>query len=182
MNTSKISVRYAKALLNLAIEEQKQERINDDIKLVFDASLIPELDSMLENPVILPTQKKAVINSLFSGKVDVLTVKFIEILISNKRESHLKNISRTFLSLYRKKYGIKAVNLTTASKINKKTETEISEIISNNFKVKVELETEIDKEVIGGFIMKIEDKQYDASISSKLNKVRRELLDASLES
>ena len=180
MNTSKISVRYAKALLSLAVEENKQKEINEDVKFFFYSCDVIEFNSILENPVISMSKKKSVIQALFAGKVSDFSIRFINLLIDNRREARLKNICRMFLLLYRQKYNIKQVTLITAVEFDKKLTGEISKIIEGNFKSDIEIETKTDSAIIGGFIMNIEDKQYDASIHTKLDKIKRELLQVSI--
>ena len=180
MNTGKISGRYAKALFELSIEENKADKINQDIKLLFETCDIEDFKTILENPVILPSQKTAFFKSLFKNKIDTVTLDFLILLAKNKRELHLKNIARSFLHIYRKHFHIKSVELTTSTQLDKKYQDTFKKIISENFNTKVELTEVVDTKIIGGFVLKIEDQQYDASIASKLTKVKRELLNTSV--
>lgn len=175
MNISKISVRYAKALLSLALEENNSQKINEDIKLVFEVSSLHEMALMLENPVVSSNSKISVMKALFESKIDPVTLKFLILLIKNKRESHLKNISRTFLGLYRDHYGIKSVSMTTAVEIDESFRKQVFALISDSFGSKLELDYKVDSAILGGFVLKIGDNQYDASIASGLKKIKREL-------
>ncbi len=180
MNNSRISVRYAKALFSLAIEDSKADKVNKDAKLFMEACDIPDFKLALENPVILPSKKMKIFEAIFKGKVDELSLKFLNLLTKNGREEFLKDISRNYLSLYRKHYGINSVVLTTAFQINKKLKSEIIQILKKRFDTEIELNEIIDEKIVGGFIIKVEDKLIDASIKGKLKKLKSELNEVSL--
>lgn len=178
MNTNRITVRYAKALLELALEEKIAEQINDDMHLIGDATNIPDFKRLLENPVIVPSKKQAVFNSIFKGKVNNLSLRFFKLLTENKRELYLKSIARNFNNLYREFFGIKSVQLTTVFKVSENLKKEISDIISVKFKSKVEMKETIEKDILGGFVLTVEGQQYDASVKTKLKEIKNDLLKA----
>ncbi|MCF6365423.1 MAG: ATP synthase F1 subunit delta [Bacteroidales bacterium] len=178
MNTNRITVRYAKALFGLASEEEKAERINNDMHLIGETAKIPDFRRFLENPVIFPSRKQVVFNKIFKEKVNELSLRFFKLLSDNKRETYLSSIARNYSELYRKFYGIKYVQLTTTFKIDDKLKKDISDIISTEFKTKVEMTEQVDKEIIGGFVLTVENLQYDASVATKLKNIKKELLKA----
>ncbi len=175
MNNSRISVRYAKALFSQALEDSKADKINEDVKLFMEACIIPDFKLMLENPVILPSKKKKIFEDIFKNKVDELSIKFLNLLIKNVREAFLIDISRNYLNLYRKHHGIKSVILTTAFRVNEKLKSEIVDIIKKQFDTEVELNENVDENIVGGFIIKVENNLIDASITGKLKKLKSEL-------
>ena len=178
MNTNRVTVRYAKALFNLALEEKVAERVNKDMLLVGETANISDFRSFLESPVIVPSKKQSVFNGLFKGKLNNLSLRFFKLLTENKREIYLKSIARNYNDLYRKFYGIKSVQLITTFSIDDKLRKEISDIISVQFKTKVEMTEQIDKDIVGGFVLTVEGMQYDASVTTKLKDIKSELLNA----
>jgi F-type H+-transporting ATPase subunit delta len=176
MNTSRISVRYARALFETAMDQKKVERINSDMLLLIESIKINEFKIFLENPVIFPSKKLALFNSIFQDKLDALTIDFFKLLTRNKRELYLSAIARNFRRMAGEFLGIKAVDLVTAFSPDVKLVQNISDIISTIFKAKVEITEKIDPEIIGGFIVTVEGLQYDASISTKLNNIKKDLI------
>ncbi len=179
MNTNRITVRYAKALFEAALEENKSERVNNDMQLFHTISGEPELRNFLENPVIIPSRKQEIFNKLFRNYVDELSLKFFKLLSVNNREIYLKSIAVNYSKFYRKHFGIKSVKLVTPFPTDQKFKNEVSNIIATEFKTKVEMTDKIDPEIIGGFILTVEGMQYDASVSSGLKSIKKELLQAS---
>lgn len=176
MNLNRITVRYAKALFQTALEEKKTKLINNDMKLFMEAAKIPDFKLVLDNPVILASKKISIFKDIFSKKTDNLSIKFLELLTTNNREQYLENIARNYLKIFRDFYGIKSVNLTTAVSISKELQKEISDIISIKFKTKVELTKNVDNDIVGGFILRVEDNIYDTSVTGKLKQIKTELL------
>jgi F-type H+-transporting ATPase subunit delta len=176
MNTNRISVRYARALFETALEKKKADRINTDMLLILEASKINEFRFFLENPVIFPSKKQEIFNSIFRAYLDDLTLDFFKLLTRNKRELYFTAIARNFRAFAGSYFGIKSVELVTAYKPDEKLIKNISDIISGVFKAKVEISEKIDPEIIGGFVVTVEGLQYDASVSTKLNNIKKELL------
>jgi len=180
MNTGKIAVRYAKALYELASEQKKEDKVYEDVKLFFETCKVIDFQRVLENPTIVPSEKAKVFTAIFGNKVDKLSINFINLLARNKREIHLQSISRSFLTRYRKNKGVKSVTLTTAKDADAKVKKAVEETVSKNFNAQVELKTVTDESIIGGFVLTIEDRQYDAAVASKLQKIKSELLSSAL--
>ena len=178
MNTSKISVRYAKALFETALEEKKTEKINNDMSLLSEIIQIPEFRDFLINPVIFPSKKLEIFKSIFKTKVDNLTENLFKLLTKNKRECYLRAIARNYSDFYRKHYGIKSVELITVFSADKKLKDDVSKIIEKEFNTKVELSDQMNPDIIGGFILTVGGMQYDTSVSAKLKKIKKELLKA----
>jgi F-type H+-transporting ATPase subunit delta len=177
MNLSKISVRYSKALFLTSQEKNVLERINDDMLLLYNTCLdIEEFNKLLENPIVPSSTKRKIIKSVFSGNVHEITLSFLYLILKNNREAFLENITRVFLDLYRKKMGFVSVSLTTAISIDENLRKKIIEIINTAYKADVEMTEFVNENILGGFKLQIEDKLLDASVSTSLNKFKRELL------
>ena len=183
MNDSKISVRYAKALFSLALEQNVIDEVKNDVLFIQRTwENVKEMRDFLESPIIKPSQKKTVIQEVFFNHVNKLTQSFLGLVLSNKRESYLAGISRVFVDFYKKHKGITSAVITTTQPIDMKVKTAIIEIIKKSHNANVELEEKIKPEIIGGFVLRIDDKQVDASISTQLKKLKKELLNTTVKS
>ncbi len=177
MNQSKISVRYAKAFFQHMLEKQKLDAAITDVQLVYNAIReIHDLQKLLQNPIVKPSQKKIVFDILLSKKIQAETLRFFYVIIDNSRENLLADILRNFIDMYRSHKGITKVTVTTATKFSSQNIQEITDFISEKFNTKVELHEQIDDQLIGGFVLRINDLQYDASVKSKIKNIKEEML------
>jgi F-type H+-transporting ATPase subunit delta len=176
MNHSKISVRYAKALFELAKEQDLLSRVKEDMSLLSqEAAMGSDLQTFLSSPLYTPSEKKTVLSGTFASLVNPLTVRFLELLADNKREIFLRDIARNFLDMVRKEQGIKKVTISSAVTLDAKTVETLLQTATEVAGGKVELSLVVDPALMGGFIMRIGDQQIDASVSTKLKKISREL-------
>ena len=180
MNDSKISVRYSRALFRSALEKKMLERVYQDMDRVGQICAVPGVKELLNSPVILPSKKTKILHEVFGKELSSLTYSLIDLAIKNGRESYLPAMARVFMSNTLKYNGITETILTTAIKVNDNVKKEISALISSAFKTKVDLKEVIDKDIIGGFILRIDDKFIDASIRNKLRKIGKELKSTTL--
>jgi F-type H+-transporting ATPase subunit delta len=177
MNESKISVRYAKALFGLAQEKQILDSVKNDISLVYTTcETSPEFMAFLNSPVIKTSEKVKFFKQFFESSIHQLSYNFINLVVSNKRETYLKDIARNFLALYRTSTGFKSAVLTSAIEIDLATRDHFKEVIRKNFKTEVDLTCEVNKDLLGGFVLRVEDQQIDASVASKLKKLKQVLV------
>ncbi|HKL09173.1 MAG TPA: ATP synthase F1 subunit delta [Bacteroidales bacterium] len=175
---SQINVRYAKSLFLLAKEKNLVDEIKNDIELIFQAlHEIPELIVLLEHPVVKISRKSAVLTDLFNEKIHEYTSAFLQLVIKNKRENHLKGMLRNYIDLYRQFKGIKTAEITTAIKLSDKEINEITKAIGQQFKTTVELKQKVNEDIIGGVIIEIENKQLDLSVAHYLERLKKEMLD-----
>ena len=182
MNQSTINTRYAKALFKLAKEKNVISRTLDDMKVVFETfDKITELSAVIEDPVITTAKKTGVIQSVFKSNISDISLSFLVLIINNKRELYIKGIARYFLELVKKDQGIKTVVLTTAHEINKKQKENIIALIKKEIKSEIELTELINEDIIGGFVLRIDDTQYDSSVRSELKKIKKSLLETTIE-
>ncbi len=177
MNYSKIAVRYAKAVFLLAKEKKQLKEIADDMDTLLKVEKeVPEILDLYNNPILSSTDKKKVLAGLFEKSFNQITMNFLNLIIDNKREAHISGVSRNFIKRYREDLGIKNATLITASKIDDAKRKEIIEIIKKTYNTDVELESKENANLIGGFILQVEDVQFDASISTQLKNIKQELL------
>jgi F-type H+-transporting ATPase subunit delta len=182
MDQSTITVRYAKAFFSTAKEKDLQDALKSDIKLILSVcNTSSDFILLLESPVVKTSKKTDLLKSIFSGKVNKLTLSFLLLIAQNKREVQIPGICRNFLSLTRKDQNIKSAVITTASKIKKETLDKVEALIAKELDAKIELTSEVNTDIIGGIVLRIDDKQYDASVATQLKKIKQELLETELK-
>jgi len=180
MNESRISVRYARALFQSALERNELDRINSDMIVVKDTCNIPEVKEIIDNPVIMPSKKINLLHSLFGKELHELTLSLVDLVVRNGREQFLPAIARMFNQETKRHKGITESVLTTAVPVDTRVSKQVEDIIADMFKTKVDLKTNVDESIIGGFVLRVEDNFIDASVKNKLRKIKRELLSGSL--
>jgi len=176
MSDSKISVRYSRALFLSAVEKEKLDEVNQDMIFISEVCKIPITKDFLHNPVIIPSKKRAIFHKMFGDNIEKITLSLIDLLVKNGRETFITSIARDFIHETMKYKGIKESVLTTAVVVDANVKKQISDLVSEVFKTKVELKTNIDSELIGGFILQVDDNYINASIKNKLRKIKKELL------
>lgn len=171
---SRVASRYVKSLLDLAVSQGQLEKVHADMKLfsnTIDNSR--ELELMLKSPVIRHDKKNAILASIFKGKVTVLTMAFIDILTRKNREPLLPEIVREFHNAYNVYKGIGKASVTTTVPMDAKTRSQFETLVKKLAdKKEIELDEKVDKELIGGFILNVDDRQIDASIRNSLKKLK----------
>jgi F-type H+-transporting ATPase subunit delta len=180
MNDSKISVRYSSALFQSALEKNILDKVNQDMIFISEICRNPEAKELLQSPIIIPSRKSTVFHALLEGNIEDITMSLIDLVIKNNRENFLPSIARNFVHETMKYKGITESVLTTAVKMDTKIRKQITDLISEIFNTSVKLEEIIDTEIIGGFILKVEDNYIDASIRNKLRNIRKELTSGTL--
>jgi len=176
MNESKISVRYARALFQSALEKNILDRVYEDMILVSEICKIPETKEFLNSPIIVPSRKEAIFHGILGNSVENITLSLIDLTVRNGRESFVPAIARVFIHETKKYKGITETVLTTAIAVDEKVKKQIADLIKSNFNTKVELRENINPDIIGGFILQVDDNYIDASIRNKLRKIRKELV------
>jgi F-type H+-transporting ATPase subunit delta len=179
MNEGAVTARYAKALYQIGVDEGKIDKLKADIlSLALTIKESPEFVGFLQSPIIKETEKARIFTQLFKENIDPLTLSFLLLLTKNKREHFLPSICRYFQQLYKEDKGIKEGIITTAQPLTKQYKDEINQFIFKKLKLNIDLEEKVDPSIVGGFILRIEDQQIDASISSKLRKIKTELINS----
>lgn len=175
MKESRIAIRYAKALFELALEQNSLEQTFNDMKLVRDVCLANrDFRLMLSSPIIKSDKKQSILKLLFEGKLGKLSVLYLNIITGKKREMFIEPIAEQFLHFYKEYKGILPVLLTTAAKADDEIRNKVIGLTKNFTKKEIELTEEIKNEIIGGFILKFGQYQYDDSIRKKIMKLKRE--------
>jgi F-type H+-transporting ATPase subunit delta len=175
MNHSKIALRYSRAIFESALEKKLLDKVYVDMLFISEVCTLPEVKEFLESPVIVPSKKTDILHKILGKDLNKSTLSLIDLVVKNGREIFLPDIARAFIHKTKEYNGITESVLTTAVKIHDKVRNEIIELISGVFKTKVEIKEVIDKDIIGGFILRIEDNYIDASVRYNLRKIEKEL-------
>src|SRR5688572_10564708 len=166
--------RYVKSLLDLAVEKKVLDQVHSD--MLFFSRIVDQNRSfglMLRNPVIKHDKKRDVLEALFKGKVSDLTMSFLDIITRKNREPLLPAIAREFHNSYNEYKGIRKATVTTAAPLDAKLRAEFEGLVKKySDKKQVELIEKVDKDMIGGFILNIADRQIDASIKNKIKALK----------
>lgn len=176
MNDSKISVRYSRALFQLALEKKIIDKVNKDMILISELCKMPETREFLHSPIIVPSKKSFIFHRMLEENVEAITLSLVDLIVKNGRESYLPAITRVFIHETMKYRGITESVLTTAMKVNTEVKKQLTDLIEEVFSTKVELEEIVNPEIIGGFILRVDDNYIDASIRNKLSKIKKGLL------
>ena len=174
MKDLKVSNRYAKALLELAVETNNLENCYSDMNTILTVCQdSKEFYLLLKSPIIKTDKKIIIIEEVFSNKLSELTNGFIKIITSKKREAILDSVAKRLISLYKEKKNIISAKLVTATEIDNETREEVLDFIKKKGHKNVDLQEKIDKSIIGGAIINIGNKQIDASVSNKINEMKQ---------
>ncbi len=176
MDNSRLASRYAKALFQLAKERNKVEIVKQDLSKLMDLlHESAEFTWLLESPVITSSVKVGLVAKVLAGTVDPLTLEFMQLLVEHRRESNLASTCRMFMELYKKDQGIMEAKVESAIPVDVAFLDGLKKSLEKSSKKKIEMTTETNESLIGGFILTLEDQQLDASVQSKLKRIRQEL-------
>ncbi|WP_163716061.1 ATP synthase F1 subunit delta [Mangrovibacterium lignilyticum] len=182
MDQSKITVRYAKAFFSLAKEKKQLDLLKTDVELISTLCKdSADFRLLLESPVVKTSKKIKLIQAIFSKKINALSLSFLELITTNKREAHLPGICRNILNLYRLDQGVKTAVLTTAIDMKPAIIAQITAKLEKDLNAEIELSKQVDPKLIGGFVLRVDDQQIDASIASQLRKVKETLLQSEIK-
>lgn len=174
MGDSRAAIRYAKAILDLSVENKVTDAVEKDMRSVtstiFESS---ELRELLASPVVNGAAKKKALFEIFKGSSTV-TEGAINMLVQNKRVSMLNEVALKYIILNEQQKGKDVAYVTTAVPLTPELEKKILLQVVKITGKKVTLENKIDESIIGGFVLRVGDLQYDASIANTLNKLKRE--------
>ena len=174
MKSTRAAIRYAKALLLESVEKNSLEETYNEMKWVKKtlANHI-ELRHMIDSLVIKNSIKRSSLNLIFKDAGN-LCLSLINVLFENNRMNLLDVVSEKYLRLYKDFKGIQSATVTSAVPINEEIEKEILEKISRLTNKKTTLIKSVDKSLIGGFVLRLGDIQYNASFKNKLKNIKQE--------
>lgn len=177
MSEITVASRYAKALIDLAEENNSLEATYADMvafeKVVDDN---PVLEAVLKNPIIPLDKKKGILREIFSGQLSKVSSSFLDIVINKGRSAILFETSKQFVRQYNIIKGVFTAHVTSAVTLTNTAKQEIIDLVKKDFSAnEVIVEEKVNPDLIGGFILRVGDRQFDGSISHGLDKLRKEL-------
>ena len=174
----KIASRYAKALIDIATEQNSLDRISEDMRLILDSCKgNHELLVFLRSPVIKNDKKHAILNEIFASSVSEVTMKFLDVITSKNREMYIPLIAEAFISQYKALKNIHTAEIVTAVPMDESLRNEVLNLVRKYTHTEVELQEKVNPDILGGYILTMEDKQDDTSLRTKLNKLKRSFKD-----
>jgi F-type H+-transporting ATPase subunit delta len=174
-----VSRRYAKSLLQLAVEQNILDYLNHDMELF--AKVCHEnhaFVSTLRSPIIHGDKKLAILRRIFDGKVNPLMISLFEILVRKGRENYLPEIAQEFSIQYRLFKGIVVAEVTTTFALDDTLRNSFKRIVSEGLGKQVDLKEKVDANIVGGFVLKVDDKQLDQSVQAQLRRLKNKMLDS----
>jgi F-type H+-transporting ATPase subunit delta len=176
MPNPRLASRYAKSLLDLAVEREQLEQVNADMLYLQKVNNSRrDFVNLLRSPVVSADKKQSIIDAVTAGKIGELTAAFTRLLINKGREGELPEIITAFIKQYKDEKGIHTVKLTTATPVSDEVKNSIVEQVKRTSDMKnIELEATVDPSIIGGFVLQAGDKLVDASIAYDLKEISRQ--------
>jgi len=178
MQNPRLAGRYAKSLMDIAIEQGKLDTMYQDMlsleQMLENSS---ELVTMLKSPVVNGDLKFKVMKALLESGVDTVTMSFIKLIITKGREFFLPEIVTSFIHSYKHYNKINEVLLTTAEPLDEGMKTALLTKIQQQFQgMTIDLTTKVDKDLIGGFLLEANNTLFDASILRDLNDIKKQFM------
>lgn len=177
MSEFRVAGRYAKSLIDLSKEQNNLEQLHGDMTSFLSVlKKNPQLEATLKSPVIIGEKKFAVLNKIFGTSFHPTSIGFFQIIIRKNRGMFLKAIAEAFILQYNEIKNIAKAEIKTAVALDEKTFAEVRNFIAKDTGKNIELKNTVDPSLIGGIVVLMEDRLYDASIKGKLQKLKHELL------
>lgn len=169
-----VASRYAKSLLDLAVETKQLDEVIKDMRLVKKVcSENSDFVSMLKSPVLKVDKKQAIFKAIFEGKISKTTLSFLNLIAVKTREAYIPEIANEVEEQFKIRKNITTAKVTTAIGLDEKLRKQILDIVKQNATGEIELVEKVDPSLIGGFVLNIDDKQVDQSVKRKLNDLRK---------
>ncbi|WP_421751412.1 ATP synthase F1 subunit delta [Croceimicrobium sp.] len=178
MVVTKLGRVYAKALIDLAKEQDQVEAIREDMRLV-SATLKESRDlaNVMSSPIVKGDKKQAILQEIFKEKISDLSLRFLNIVVDHGREGSLRVIAQAFENMYLQHKGIEKVSVTTAYALSDDEVKAVTEKASAYTGKQVELAQNVDENIIGGMVLRVGDKRYNGSLAHQLETLRRQFKD-----
>ncbi len=185
MDIGVISVRYARALLKVATDAQLEDKVYREMQTLAKSYLdAPQLKHTLDNPMLAKEQKKTLMIVASGGQktesdgpsgLTPQTVIFFDLVLREDRESMLQFMANSYITLYRQQKNIIRGKLTTAVTVSDAVEQKMRQMVEAKTKGTVQFETEVNPEIIGGFVLEYDTYRLDASVQSRLRNIYAQL-------
>ena len=172
MDIGVISVRYARALLKSATEQQLDDAVYQEMQLLAKSYIdVPQLRQTIDNPMLSKDKKETLLLTAVGGEPTPLTRAFIALVLKEDREPVMQFIANSYVTLYRQQKNVIRGRLITAARVSPATEQKMRQMVESKTNGTVEFETEVNPDIIGGFIIEYDTYRMDASVKAKLNNI-----------
>jgi len=177
MSLVRIASRYAKSLIDLALERNNLAKVVSDMTDFKETLKNRELLLVFKSPIIDAGKKTSIVNSIYASSMDELSLEFIKLVIKKGREALLPEIADEVIAQYKRMQQITSVTVTSAVALDEATLDQVkAKMAQFGYKTeKLEIITKINPSIIGGYILQIGDQMYDASVLGSFEKLRKEL-------
>lgn len=176
MDIGVISVRYARALLKSSTDAKIEDSVYKDMQVLAKSYIdVPELRFTIDNPMLSKDIKENLLVTAAGSNVCELTKTFISLVLKEGREEIMQFMANSYITLYRKQKNVIRGKLITAVAVSDDTEQKMRQMVESNTNGTVEFETEVEPDIIGGFILEYDTYRMDASVKSKLNGILTQL-------
>ena len=176
MDIGVISVRYARALLKGSQEAGAEDQVYAEMQTLADSYIsVPELRHTMDSPMLPAEKKTELLTAACGGKVSELTSRFIDLIVSSGRESEAQFIANSYITLYRQQKNIISGKLTTAVPVSEAMSQKMQKMVESRTNGTVEFKTEVDPEIIGGFILEYDTYRMDTSVKKQLSNILKQL-------
>ncbi|MCX7986406.1 MAG: ATP synthase F1 subunit delta [Bacteroidales bacterium] len=181
MNEALVAGRYTKALFNLAQQQNVLEQVKKDMEYLYEVyRTVKPFQVLLENPVLKPTQKFQLFKDAFS-QINPLTLSTVELIFKNRREEILPFVAMDYIEKYYSTKNIAKVVVKTATPISSTTLQKIEKFLSDQLRNEIIINTEEDPSLLGGFVLRISDKEVDASVRRRLKILEQKLIQTQIK-
>lgn len=176
MDLGVISVRYARALLKCSLEAKQEDKVYGEMTLLAKNYIdVPELRKTIANPMLPAEKKETLLLAAVGGEACDITRRFIKLVLKEGREPVMQFIANSYITLYRQHKNITSGKLTTAVGVTPEIEDKMRRMVQQRTDGTVEFTTEVDPDIIGGFILEYDTYRMDTSVRSQLNKILKQL-------
>lgn len=176
-----VSKRYAHALFEAGLELNKLEEFKEDLMLITHVlGKEPQIQNILSHPKITKDEKKDVITHIFGKQVSQEILNFLFVTVDKRREIYIMDISRQFEELFNEHENIVEVTAITAVPMDKKTQDRLTVVLGNKLNKTIKLKNTVDKDIIGGVLLKVENKIIDGTIKGQLESMENAIKNVSL--
>jgi len=176
MDIGIISVRYARALLKSATDAKLEDQVYQDMMtLAKSYAEVPALRNTINNPMLPKDKKELLLITAVGENPMPLSKTFVALVLKEDRENMIQFMANSYVTLYRKQKNVIRGKLTTAARVSVQTEQKMRQMVESQTNGNVEFETEVDPDIIGGFILEYDTFRMDASVRSKLNNILQTL-------
>ena len=165
-------MRYARALLKSAVDAGLEDAVYQEMMTLAKSYIdVPALRQTIDNPMLSKDKKEALLITALGEKPGALGKSFVQLVLKEGRENMIQFMANSYVTLYRKQKNVIRGKLTTAARVSAETEQKMRQMVQSKTNGTVEFETEVNPDIIGGFILEYDTFRMDASVKSKLNNI-----------